>query len=250
MDRRERTEDLDTALLAALRGWQSGLWTALPAVVQSFDPDKCTVDVQPTIQALLTSKEGVTSWVTLPLFGQCPVVFPGGGGFCLTFPIATGDEVLVVFASRCIDAWWQYGGIQPQAELRMHDLSDGFVIPGLRSLPRVPGSISTANVVLRNDVGDTSISITPAKLVKVITPADVEITAANVTVTASADVTITATNLSVVAAVDITGSVTVTGSVATTGTLLNNGVNVGSTHVHQFIDNDDGSSLDTTFVPS
>ena len=31
------------------------------------------------------------------------MVFPGGGGFALTFPVAAGDECLVVFASRCID---------------------------------------------------------------------------------------------------------------------------------------------------
>lgn len=62
-------------------------------------------------------------------------MMPRGGGFALTFPVAAGDECLVVFADACIDSWWQSGGVQNQAEKRRHDLSDGIVIPGLWSQP-------------------------------------------------------------------------------------------------------------------
>ena len=67
----------------------------------------------------------------------------------MTFPIKTGDECLVVFACRAIDVWWQSGGVQPPAETRMHDLSDGFVIPvGVRLNA---SGVSTSRLEIRSD---------------------------------------------------------------------------------------------------
>src|SRR5271155_5094227 len=110
MDRRERMGSLLVAHKAAQDGFEADLWTALPALVVSYDATKLTVSAQPTIQSQVRPPGG--TWVTAPLPPclDCPVVFPGGGGFTLTFPVAAGDEGLLVFASRCIDAWWQSGG--------------------------------------------------------------------------------------------------------------------------------------------
>jgi hypothetical protein len=138
MDRRERADDPEAALKAALRGFQAGLWTAMPATLQSYDAAKLTCSAQPTIQAVLQAKDGTFSNLTMPLCVDCPVIFPSGGGFTLTFPLAAGDEGLLIFASRCIDQWHAQGGTQAQAERRMHDLSDGFFLPGPRSRPHVP----------------------------------------------------------------------------------------------------------------
>jgi hypothetical protein len=71
----------------------------------------------------------------------------------MTFPVKDGDEGLVVFASRCIDKWWRDGGVQEQTEYRMHDLSDGFAIPGFRSQKRTLDNVSTTAVQLRSDDG-------------------------------------------------------------------------------------------------
>ena len=153
MKRTERVNELQQAIMAALTGRQVGIWTALPGTVVSYNPVEMTVVVQPTIQAQVMDKDGVMSWVTMPQLLDVPICFPNGGGFTLTFPIAVDDEVLVVFSSRCIDNWWYQGGIQTQAELRLHDLSDGFAIIGPRSRPRVLPSISTNSVQLRDEAG-------------------------------------------------------------------------------------------------
>ncbi len=137
MDRRERTNSPLLAIKVALDGLQSKIWTALPAEVAGtgFNSTAVTVQAQSTVQAQVRTPSG--SWVnaTLPLCVDCPVIFGGGGGYVGTYPLAVGDEGLLVFASRCIDAWWQNGGVNPQAELRMHDLSDGFFIPLAFSQP-------------------------------------------------------------------------------------------------------------------
>jgi hypothetical protein len=210
MDRRERYEDLNVALIVAQEGWQAAMWTALPGIIQSFDPVKMTCTVQAAIQVRAIDQTGAETWIQISVLVDCPVVFPSGGGFTLSFPLAAGDECLVVFASRCIDHWWEKGGIQQQAELRMHDLSDGFVLPGVKSQPRVIPGISTTAVQLRNDAGDAYVEIQADKDITVVTPA-------TATVTAPGGIT-------------LNGNVTVNGSLTATGTVQAPNV-VGTTNV-------------------
>lgn len=166
MDRRERFSDEQAAIRAAMARLQTRLWTAMPGIVDSFDPVRMVANVQPAITAQLRTPEDIVQDVQMPLLLDCPVVFPGGGGVTLTFALAPGDEVLVVFGSRCIDSWWQQGGVQGQAELRMHNLSDGFAIPGPRSLPR-RFNVSTTAAQLRSDDGETYIELQPGGKVRI-----------------------------------------------------------------------------------
>ena len=141
MDRRERIPDLTLMFRAALAGWQSGIWTALPGTYQGAGSKVGTANVQPTVQVQVMGTDNVFGPPqSLPLCPDCPLLFPGGGGFHATFPLKVGDEGLLVFASRCIDNWWLSGGPQGQAEYRMHDLSDGFFLPGCFSQPRAPSA--------------------------------------------------------------------------------------------------------------
>lgn len=177
MDRRERINSLQEAMIAILDGLQARLWTALPAIVQSFDAEKITCKAQPAIQAQFQQQDGSWLWVKMPLLLDVPVVFPGAGGYTLTFPVAEGDEALIIFSSRCIDAWWASGGIQVQAELRMHDLSDGFAIVGLRSQPR-KFTVSTTAMQLRSDDGEAKIEFSAGHVINIETTGGVNITAA------------------------------------------------------------------------
>lgn len=208
--RAERAPDLQEALRAAFTGFQARLWTALPATVVSYNADKQTAELRPTIQGLQYFPDGRPPvWVPMPLLVDVPVIFPGGGGFTLTFPIAQGDEALVVFSSRCIDAWWQSGAGdsqdgQPQAELRMHNLSDGFAITQPRSQVRLldpPPDLATAQ--LRSDDGMAVIEVAAGGIVNIIAPGGLT----------------------------ITGPVNITGAVVATGEGTFNGHTVGQ-HTH------------------
>lgn len=201
--------DLEVAIRAALGGFQANLWTALPGIIHSFNAAALTVEAQPSIQAQQRLPNGTWQTVNLPLCVDCPVIFPGGGGFYLTAPLASGDEGLIVFASRCIDAWWQQGGVQTQAELRMHDLSDGFFIPGAFSQPRVLPSVSTTSAQLRNQAGDTYVEIAGGQIVNIVAPGGVKITG-NVEVTGTLKADELETGES---GLNITGNITATGSI-------------------------------------
>lgn len=142
-----------------MNGRLARVWTALPGIIQSFNAVQQTVVVQPAVRAVVFNVNGQPTNLALPLLMDCPVQFPGGGGYTLTFPVAAGDECLVVFSSRCIDAWWQSGGVQNQAVLRMHDLSDGFALLGFRSVPRALSAVSTSATQLRSDDGGTFVEV-------------------------------------------------------------------------------------------
>lgn len=159
-----------------LDGRQAGIWTAFPAIVESVDLARMVCSVQPAIQGTIEDENGNTTMVNLPTLINVPIVFPGANGFTITFPLAAGDEVLIVIASRCIDAWWQLGGVQVPMEARMHDLSDGYAIPGPKSQPNVISGISSTGLQVRNDAGTTYIEIAANGKIKLVSPAGVEIT--------------------------------------------------------------------------
>lgn len=137
---------------------RSNLRVAIPAIVQKYYPETLTVDVQPAIKEWVSMGQGVSESQNLPLLVDCPVCFPQGGGFMITFPIKPGDECLIIFADMCIDSWWQNGCKGPnneiipqtQAEIRRHDLSDGMAIFGMTSVPNV-GTIDTENMTINGD---------------------------------------------------------------------------------------------------
>jgi streptogramin lyase len=125
-----------------------------------------TADVQPTINGLARVPGNGYQSYQMPLLLDCPIVWQGGGGVTATFPIKVGDECLVVFASRDINNWFQQGWINqspqmdPPEPFRMHNLSDGFAIVGLRSQPRAFAT-DTENAGLITDDGNTYVKVNP-----------------------------------------------------------------------------------------
>ncbi|HDX8786006.1 TPA: phage baseplate protein [Klebsiella michiganensis] len=149
-------EQADAQLAQAI---MSAMRVSIPGIIQSFDPDAVTAVIQPAIKGVQHDTSGAEVSVSLPLLVDVPVVFPRGGGCTLTFPVSEGDECLVIFADRCIDFWWQSGGVQEPVDGRMHDLSDAFCIVGPQSQAKKIGGISTTGAQLRTDDGSAFIEV-------------------------------------------------------------------------------------------
>lgn len=137
----------------------SMLRVSMPGIIQSFDPMACTCTVQPAISGQVADEVGDFKSAPLPLLVDVPVVFPRGGGCTITFPVKAGDECLVVFSDRCIDFWWQNGGVQEPVDPRQHDLSDAFAFIGPQSQAEVIGNISTDSLQIRTDDGGSFIEL-------------------------------------------------------------------------------------------
>lgn len=186
MDRRERYSTEEEVLRIAMRALQARLWTALPGIVSRFDAARMTVDVQPALNGRMRGPDGSVSSIRMPTLLDCPVLWLGGGGATYTFPIAAGDECLVIFSARCIDTWWSSGGVQDVRDIRMHNLSDGFALVGVRSLPRA-FSVHTSAAELRSDDGSTVVRLDPGgQIVQITAPGGIDLN--GVTIDASGNV--------------------------------------------------------------
>ena len=227
MNREERLDDPEESLRLAMESQQAQIWTALPGVVAAVNLTAQTLSVQPTVQGLVASPDGTKQLVNLPLLVDVPIVWPRAGGFALTFPITAGDEVLVVFASRCIDSWWQSGGIGAPAEARMHDLSDGLAILAPTSQPKKLTGVSSTNVQLRDESGTTYVEITPDGKARVVATTQIDVEAPTINITG---------NLNVTGEMNLVGQLTQTGGSMTIG-----GVVFG-THKHTGVQPGSGTS--------
>lgn len=149
------TPDLATVLRAATSASLKGVRVALPGRIESYDASTQQAVVQPLLLEGVFDEAGERQTERLPAIAGVPIVFPGAGGFRVTFPVAVGDTVLLVFSSSSIDRWLALGGeVDPQDD-RRHHISDAIAIPGLRSFASPLGSAPTTSMSMGKDGGPT-----------------------------------------------------------------------------------------------
>jgi hypothetical protein len=176
----EMRENLDVGLKKVFDSFFSTKHFCMPALVTGFDATFQTVAVQP---ALMTLAQDSPAPELHPIIEDVPVVYPGGGGFFLTYDILPGSYVLLVFAERSIENWADLGGIADPQSTRKCDLSDAIAIPGLFPTPSIlaPG-VDALAITLRNKLNTTYVKVTDTA-VEVKTPTTgVNVGVANVSV--------------------------------------------------------------------
>jgi len=101
--------------------------TCLPGVVKSYDSATQTCTVTPAMKRTTVGGE-VSARADIE---DVPVVFPRSGTSGMSFPISSGDSVLLVFSQRSLDDWVDNGGVVELTDFRVHDITDAIAIPGL-----------------------------------------------------------------------------------------------------------------------
>lgn len=134
-------------------------------IIETFDEDlqQATVSIPypksffnyDTATGLYVQKD-----VAFPPIGTCPVQFPGGGDFFLTFPVKPGDECLILFNDRDMDNWFAGSTNSPVNSGRLHAYADALVIVGFRSGPNTINDFNSSAVELRDILGTTKFSLT------------------------------------------------------------------------------------------
>jgi hypothetical protein len=104
----------------------------MPGTIVSYDAGKGTAVITPGY-ARVYSDGSTTDTKNIV---DCPVFVLQGGGIHIGLPIKKDDECLVIFGDADIDAWFENGGQPAPISSRMHSLSDGFALVGLRSLKK------------------------------------------------------------------------------------------------------------------
>lgn len=135
----------------------SGIHTACPATIISFDAGTCIASVKPTMTYY--KSDGTT--LDYPVIIGVPVFMPKAGSSQITYPVKAGDSCLLVFAERSIDEWMGKGN-SDNHDPRRYDLTDAFCFVGMCPAQ----SISADNVEVIN--GGTKISLTPSNTINVV----------------------------------------------------------------------------------
>ena len=127
-------KSLSEALSAMIHTFSDTFNAIKVAKVISVNTSNQTVDVQilhKRIKEEISVKRELREY---PVLVGVPFIVLGGGGSSLTFPIAKGDNCLLLFCDFEIDRWWESGEAQPSNYDRKHDISDAFAIIGVHSM--------------------------------------------------------------------------------------------------------------------
>lgn len=141
---------MDTRTLReAFSEMMKSVGTSIPGHVLSFDPGTQLAQLQIGISS--TTQDG-RKLTPAPII-ECPVQFSGGGGWSIEHKIVAGDEGIIIFSQRCVDAWIETGGVAENPISRFHDKQDAYFVPGIRSKPNSISNFANDGVKIRNEDG-------------------------------------------------------------------------------------------------
>ncbi len=167
------SRSLPELLEAFGRSLLGGVHTGLPARVLAFDATKCTVDVELQIKAEYSdpdTRERI--YEDRPAIGAVPVIWPRGGGYVITLPLAKGDFVWLLFSEQALSEWRTTGQVSEPTDARRHSLGYPYALPG--AFPDVLALSSTdaptrgSTMVLGGDGADAQIVINKGAVPPVI----------------------------------------------------------------------------------
>lgn len=194
----DKANDGDFAGVMAdvLQNFLRGVDDMIPAKVVSYDDATNRAVIKPLVMLGTTDGQKISR----AQLSNIPVFRFGGGGFFIRFPVKAGDFGWLKATDRDMSLIMQRGGLEDWPNtLRQHSFSDGMFFPDTLKSWAIDGANADALVIQSLD-GSVCVSLHSGK------------------------VKIEATDIEMV------------GNMSVTGTMTNNGVNIGSTHVHSGVD--------------
>lgn len=167
----KQTDKLDVLLNSFKKNIFFKLNVCLPANVIKYNSSNNTVDIQPSIQVVLTDNK----FMDMPQIFDVPVLELGGKGLSVKIPLQAGDTGIVIFCDRDISLFKQEKKNTQPNTLRKHDLADGIFIP------MKFGNSGSSNISIQNTDGSVKFEITSSGInIKGNIVVDGEITATDV----------------------------------------------------------------------
>ena len=159
-----RSPEPQEVLRAAMEYAVGEVHTALPGRIETWDPVTQKANIKPLIQRLVATESGEELVEALPVLPQVPVIFPRTAAYHITFPVAAGDHVLLVFNERSIDKFIAGNGEDTDPdEYRMHDLSDAVAFLGFYPDAKAISELSADSLALGH-VDGVSVHVAPDKI--------------------------------------------------------------------------------------
>jgi len=144
---------LQEAIMAAVKSTISGIHTAIPGIIESYDYTTCKAEVKPSIKRQYVDG----SVLSMPIIVNVPVIWPRTKNGSITFPLERGDSILIIFSERSLENWLSKGHDVTPGDRRKFDISDAIAIPGLFSFDEPVKT--TSNDKFEIHYNDSSITI-------------------------------------------------------------------------------------------
>ncbi len=118
--------NLAQAIRFAIRQSLKDLYTCMPGIVESYDAETQRAVVKGALNIVTTKKEEIER----EAIHNVPVLFPSGGRSAFTFPLESGDSVLLVYSQRGLAKWKKTLGVAAPDTIGFFSEKDAFAIPG------------------------------------------------------------------------------------------------------------------------
>lgn len=160
-----RNPELSEVLEALKANIFGSLYVGMPGKVTKYITSTQLVNVKPLLKRALIGDDGTEIQEDIPEITNVPVIFPRGGDFFLHFPLAPGDNVLLLFMDKSIDTYIGSAGNVDldQVDLRAHDLSDAVAIPGFYPITKPIIGAGATDLLIGKKAGPT-ITIKPTQV--------------------------------------------------------------------------------------
>lgn len=155
VDRLSRQASLNSLIDDSVETRLKDLHTCTPGIIQSFDTQTKRAKIQPAITRVLVNG----NLIAMPKLINCPLGIMRFNGFAITVPVKSGDECMIHFTERSLDAWIQFGDVRGPTDIRIHHESDAYFLPVHTSESNPLNSYDADNVVIRNDTNDQKITL-------------------------------------------------------------------------------------------
>lgn len=159
------TPTLSEALAEYAAAARRGLHVALPGTVLSYDADTNLADIELQVTDSFEDDDGEIVREDYPTLIGVPIMFPRAKKAFFSWEVEKGDRVAVMFASQAIDQWLGTGVRSAPGDLRRHDLSHAFAVPGLYPMTEpVPAGDRQAGGAAIGIPGGNQIRFTPTEI--------------------------------------------------------------------------------------
>ena len=157
IDREKNWDSLTTLLQHVLFQWAKDcLHTAMPGIIETYDPATRRARVRPALRIVLTEDAGGEELDRAPAV-NVPVIFPASAGYTMLFPLAEGDPVMLLFSERGLTEFKLTFETATPDRTRFFSESDGVALTGFGALAATPASLTGA--LLQTTDGNRSVRV-------------------------------------------------------------------------------------------
>jgi len=148
------TNTLESVLRRAIESYVLEMHTAIPVIVDLNNGDG-TVNATIAIKKVMEDGSDYVS----PTIPNIPIAYNSNVNYSVTFPVAKGDEGLLIVSERDISAFKELGEISLPIVFRTHDFSDSVFIPMNLSDNNRNVSLDADGLELKDNIGGARIQM-------------------------------------------------------------------------------------------